>query len=79
MANYVESDYSLHFPFLKVQEMVAFLQKRTEMEENRLVRLFRDWVKEQIAKSRPAPRESTKERANKPNAGKQRSRKRKKE
>jgi Uma2 family endonuclease len=49
---YVESEYSFHFPFLKVQEMVPFLQKRTEIEENRLVRQFRDWVREQIATER---------------------------
>jgi Uma2 family endonuclease len=76
---YMESEYSLHFPFLKVQEMVAFLQKRTEMDENRLVSLFRDWVKEQIAKSGPAARETAEKRAKKPTAGKPGSRKRQKE
>jgi Uma2 family endonuclease len=49
--SYLESDYSRHFPFLKVQEMVAFLQKRTEMDDNSLVRLFRDWVKVQITQA----------------------------
>src|SRR5262249_33896111 len=51
---YVESDRSLHCPFLLVQELVAFLHKRTQMDENSLVRLFRDWVREQVTKPGPA-------------------------
>jgi Uma2 family endonuclease len=74
---YVESDYSLHFPFLKVQEMVAFLQKRTEMDENRLVRLFRDWVQEQISQAGPTAQGTARERAKKPSARKEGTTKRK--
>jgi Uma2 family endonuclease len=47
---YVESDKSLHFPFLPLQELVIFLQRRTQMSETELVRSFRTWVREQAAK-----------------------------
>jgi Uma2 family endonuclease len=58
---YIESEYSFHFPFLKVQEMVGFLQKRTEMEENSLVRHFRDWVKDQIGRASQPPAGTTRD------------------
>jgi Uma2 family endonuclease len=60
---YVENEYSLHFPFLKVQELVAFLHKRTEMDEIRLIRLFRDWVRKQITQAGPTPGGTTQKRS----------------
>jgi Uma2 family endonuclease len=41
---------SPHFPFLPMQEVEAFLKRRTEMDETRLGKLFRQWVREQMAK-----------------------------
>ena len=67
---YEESEYSLHFPFLKVQEMVAFLRKRTEMDETSLVRLFRDWVKDQITQAGHPSSATAKDRTKKPTARK---------
>jgi hypothetical protein len=75
---YLESDRSLHFPFLVVQEMVAFLHRRTQMDETSLVRLFRDWVREQVAKSGLASPKTAEDRPKKPNSKKQGNGKRKK-
>ena len=47
---YVVVERSPHFPFLKMQELEAFLKRRTEMDETQLVKQFRQWVREQIAK-----------------------------
>jgi Uma2 family endonuclease len=47
---YLESEKSGHFPFLPLQELVRFLQKRHEVAENDLIRSFRTWVRDQIAK-----------------------------
>jgi Uma2 family endonuclease len=52
---YALTERSPHFPFLALQEVAAFLRRRTEMDENSLVRAFRDWVREQIAKSEKKP------------------------
>lgn len=47
---YVESERSRHFPFLPIAELEAFLQRRTEMDETSLIKLFRQWVRDQIAR-----------------------------
>jgi Uma2 family endonuclease len=47
---YVEVPRSRHFPFLSLAEVAQFLRRRTEMDETSLVRLFRRWVRGQIAK-----------------------------
>jgi Uma2 family endonuclease len=78
MGRYGESDRSLHFPFLKVQEMVAFLHKRAQMDEVGLVRLFRDWVREQIAKASQAPTGAAKDRSKRPSSRKEGNSRRKK-
>jgi Uma2 family endonuclease len=75
---YLESDRSLHFPFLVVQEMLAFLHKRAEMDETSLVRLFRDWVREQVAKPSLASPKTAEDRPKKTNSKKQGNGKRKK-
>src|SRR5205807_1671967 len=52
---YAVSDRSLHFPFLPLAELVAFLLKRTQMDETSLVRSFRDWVRQQVATGWQSP------------------------
>ena len=49
--NYTLAERSPHFPFLPLHEIAAFLRRRNECDENSLVRLFRQWVREQIAKA----------------------------
>ena len=48
---YVQVEHSRHFPFLPLPEGVSFLRRRNEMDENSLVRAFRDWVRERIARN----------------------------
>jgi Uma2 family endonuclease len=48
--DYVESSHSRHFPFFPIPEFTTFLNRRTESDENKLVRSFRAWVREQIAR-----------------------------
>jgi Uma2 family endonuclease len=45
---YVAVEYSPHFPFVGENQLLRFLQLRTQMDDNALVRSFRDWVREQI-------------------------------
>jgi Uma2 family endonuclease len=47
---YLESERSRHFPFLPPADMVAFVERRTQMDDNGLFRLFRQWVRDQIAR-----------------------------
>lgn len=63
---YVESNRSLHFPFLIVQELAAFLQKRTQVDEVRLVQLFRDWVRDRLGETSLGSPEPAKARPPKP-------------
>jgi Uma2 family endonuclease len=53
---YDEANRSQHFPGLPPAEIVAVMQRRTQMDENSLVRSFREWVRQQIATNwqRPA-------------------------
>lgn len=48
---YVVTEHSLHFPFLKVQDLLRFLLRQSELDDNALVREFRAWVREQISNS----------------------------
>jgi Uma2 family endonuclease len=48
---YTLSDRSLYFPTLPLQELANFLKQRTQMDEVSLVRAFRAWVREEIAKT----------------------------
>jgi Uma2 family endonuclease len=41
-------EHSPHFPFVTGADLVRFVQQRTQVDENTLVRLFREWVREQI-------------------------------
>lgn len=45
---YIEVERSRYFPFLSGADVVRFLRQRTQMDENNLVRSFREWVREQI-------------------------------
>lgn len=47
---YAESERSRHFPFLPITELEAFLRRRTEMDETSLIKLFRQWVRDEIAR-----------------------------
>jgi len=46
---YEVSPTSAIFPFVPMQELVRFLQMRTQMDDNSVVRAFRTWVRERIA------------------------------
>lgn len=48
--HYAESDKSLAFPFLPLAEFVGFLTTNSGMSETKLLRTFRSWVREQIAR-----------------------------
>jgi Uma2 family endonuclease len=48
--DYIEVERSRHFPFLPIAEVEAFMNRRTEMDETQLVKLFRQWVREHIAR-----------------------------
>jgi len=47
---YVAASQSRHFPVLSLSAFVGFLHRRGEMNETRLVRTFREWVRQQIAR-----------------------------
>ena len=44
--NYVKADRSLAFPKLKPEDINRFLDLRHTMDENSLIRLFVEWVRE---------------------------------
>ncbi|MBL8797120.1 MAG: Uma2 family endonuclease [Planctomycetia bacterium] len=48
--SYVEATASRHFPFLPIPEVQAFLLRRGQLDETKLVKSFRQWVREQIAR-----------------------------
>lgn len=48
--NYAKAERSLSFPELRPAEIADFLRQRTETEENSLMRAFRTWVREEVAK-----------------------------
>jgi Uma2 family endonuclease len=45
---YAAVERSSYFSFVSGDDIVRFLQLRTQMDENGVVRLFREWVQEQI-------------------------------
>jgi Uma2 family endonuclease len=47
--SYEESSRSKAFPFLPLEEFASFL-RRTDVSETQLIRLFRSWVREQMAR-----------------------------
>ncbi|HLQ44718.1 MAG TPA: Uma2 family endonuclease [Planctomycetaceae bacterium] len=47
--NYAVTNRSRYFPTIPVGEVVRFIEMRTRMDENSLLRSFREWVRSQIA------------------------------
>jgi Uma2 family endonuclease len=45
---YTSVEQSPHFPFVTGADIVRFLQMRTQLDENSLVRSFREWVREHL-------------------------------
>ena len=45
---YVERDRSLSFPFLPMAQVEAFIHQISELDENTLIRNFRDWVRKDV-------------------------------
>jgi Uma2 family endonuclease len=52
---YVESSHSAAFPFVAPADLLGFLALRSTLDENAVVRQFRDWVRARIAGSGSAP------------------------
>jgi Uma2 family endonuclease len=48
---YVEVERSRYFPLVPMEEVTAVLSRRTHVDETSLIRSFREWVREQIAKN----------------------------
>jgi Uma2 family endonuclease len=46
---YAETDRSQYFPALPLDQLVRFLELKNEMDENSLIKMFRQWVREQLA------------------------------
>jgi Uma2 family endonuclease len=51
---YVEVDRSRYFPFLSLRDLEAFLHRRGEMDETSLIKTFRLWVRDQMARGWPS-------------------------
>jgi hypothetical protein len=49
-AEYAPVERTGHFPFFPISEIASFLHRRNQMDENSLIRTFRDWVREQFAR-----------------------------
>ncbi|EAZ89623.1 hypothetical protein CY0110_24361 [Crocosphaera chwakensis CCY0110] len=47
--NYVESDYSLTFPWLKIADLLPFIQQSLKQGETVTLKKFRQWVKQQTS------------------------------
>jgi Uma2 family endonuclease len=47
---YQSVETSHHFPGLKIADVLAFLNRRNETDENSLLREFREWVREHLVK-----------------------------
>lgn len=45
---YAPAERSRYFPFLSGSDVVRFLKQRTQLDEDSLVRSFREWVRERI-------------------------------
>jgi Uma2 family endonuclease len=47
---YIQVERSPHFPFLPLDEVQSFLLRRNSMDETSLVKAFRQWVRELLAR-----------------------------
>jgi Uma2 family endonuclease len=52
---YVAADRSRHFPLLPLTQVEAFLRRRGQIDHMNLVKSFRVWVREQIARGWQSP------------------------
>jgi Uma2 family endonuclease len=52
---YVESACSRAFPFLRAEDVSRFLAQRATVGENSLIRAFRTWIREQVARGWAPP------------------------
>jgi Uma2 family endonuclease len=50
---YAVAEHSSNFPFLRSADLLPFLRKRGEVEENALLREFRGWVRKQLEAQKP--------------------------
>lgn len=53
--NYVEADHSQHFLLVPMAGVQAFLLRRGQTDETSLVKLFRHWVHDHVARGWPKP------------------------
>lgn len=49
---YAVVHHSPHFTFVSGADLVRFIKQQTQMDENSLIRSFREWVREQINKNK---------------------------
>jgi Uma2 family endonuclease len=47
---YMESSESRYFPKISISELVGFIERRTQMDENSLLNSFREWVRKVLAR-----------------------------
>jgi Uma2 family endonuclease len=48
---YAMAERSRHFPIVSAADLVRFLQRWSQVDENSLLRSFREWVREQITRN----------------------------
>lgn len=46
---YVTSDHSRFFPKIEIAELLPFIERRTQTDENSLLKSFREWVRQKLA------------------------------
>jgi Uma2 family endonuclease len=51
---YVVAERSRAFPFLRAEELVPFLEKWGEVDEGKLLREFRAWVRQKLSQQQPS-------------------------
>lgn len=52
-SKYAVAEYSSNFPFLRSADLLPFLRRRGEVEENSLLREFRTWVRKLLDAKAP--------------------------
>jgi hypothetical protein len=50
---YIIAERSRHFPFLRADDLLPFLQKWGQTDETTLLREFRAWVRQQLNQQKP--------------------------
>ncbi len=49
--NYRAIETSHHFPNLQIADVMGFLAQRTQIDENTLIRTFREWARNNMAEN----------------------------